>query len=87
MRTFFVEEGKKLKWLEVVSYSFAIDPRLGRVRTFSFDFSLICVVFTAGDAVWPATFLLRSSSACASAPVVRAVAILVQKARMYSQLG
>jgi hypothetical protein len=45
-------------------------------RTFSFDFSLICAWLTTGDAVWPATFLLRSSSACASAPVVRAVAIL-----------
>ena len=44
-------------------------------RTFSLDFSLICAWLTTGDAVWPATFLLRSSSACASAPVVRAVAI------------
>lgn len=45
-------------------------------RTFSLDFSLICAWLTTGDAGWPATFLLRSSSACASAPVVRAVAIL-----------
>ena len=72
-----IEESKNVEWLKLVSYVVLTSSISLVVCTFSLDFSLIWVSFTAGDAVWPATFLLRSSSACASLPVVRAVAMFV----------
>jgi hypothetical protein len=57
------------------------DATCMRWRTLSFDFSFSCAcVVTGAEACdCPATFLLRSSSACASAPVVCAVDAMVMR--------
>jgi len=48
------------------------------VFTFSFDFSFVGAAATTGVvSACEATFLLRSSSDCASAPVVRAAVVMI----------
>lgn len=45
--------------------------------TFSFDFSVGAAATTGVVSACEATFLLRSSSDCASAPVVRAAVVII----------